>query len=108
MQEIREIGSNVQKIMQGCGLSASVVCEHLECTLNQYNAFLEGRMFLSFEQLETLAELFFVDVSTLFEVDVAEYQKNIVHYNGEFENPENLEGILDILEDYIWLRSVVV
>lgn len=105
MKEMRLIGNMVGKLAIENKYDDSYMCDFLECTKKQYQSFLSGRLFLTFEQLEKLANLFKITIEVLMNGDHCYYEKNIVHCMGEFENPDNREMILDIIDDYLSLRS---
>ena len=105
MKEMRLIGNMVRKLSKSIQYSEMEICKTIDCTLNQYYEFLDGRLFLSFEQLEKLAELFKVTVDDIMLGDSDYYEKNVVNCVGKFENTDNREMILDIIEDYLILLS---
>ena len=106
MKEMRLIGNMVRKLAKESNCSDTDICNTIDCTLNQYYEFLDGRLFLSFEQLEKLAQFFKVTVDEIMTGDSDYYEKNVVHCMGEFENTDNREMILDIIDDYLTLLSV--
>ena len=107
MKEMRLIGNMVQKLSKEREINDDSMCEKLDCTMNQYQSFLNGRMFLSFKQLEMLANYFGITIDSLLDGDCEYYEKNIVHCMGNFENLDNRETILDIIDDYLSLKTSV-
>ncbi len=105
MKEMRLMGNLVQKLSDDAKLDINFMCQHLDCTENQYHSFLSGRLFLSVNQLEKLASLFNITVDKLMDGDEECYERNIVHCMGEFEDSNNREKILDIIDDYLTLLS---
>ncbi len=105
MKEMRLLGNIVHKLSIEHGYDNDYMCKELDCTKSQYLSFLSGRLFLSFEQLTTLANLFSISVDDLMKGDNNYYEENYVHCMGEFENIENREMILDIIDDYLTLLS---
>ena len=63
--------------------------------------FLKGRAYISFEQLSLLATKLKVEVSSLLSGDEDGYNKAVVHCMNNFDNPNNRETILDIIDEYM-------
>lgn len=105
MKEMRLIGNMAQKLSETHQYSDEEICNSLDCTMEQYQSFLNGRVFLAFDQLEKLADLFKVTIEELLAGDNDYYEQNVVHCMGEFEDTNNREMILDIIHDYLTLIS---
>lgn len=105
MKEIRLIGNCIEKLIKEQGLCTKKVAKAIGVRDNSFQKVLNGRMFLSFEQLEQLAKLLSVTIEELLNGDLEHYNQTIVHCNGTFENEENREEILDIIDMYITLKE---
>lgn len=101
MQQIRMLGYRVQKISKACNVSPLELSEVIGCNEHQMNSFFKGRTYLSFDQLLLLADKLKVDVSVLLTGDEEGYNKEVVHCMNDFDNPNNREAILDIIDEYM-------
>ena len=104
MKELRLLGSMIKKL---CEEKHVCIENELSWTKDQAAAVFDGRVFPSFPELNRMAELFGVPVSEILQGDEAFYGKNVVHCMGAFENPENREKILDIIDDYLVLMDAI-
>lgn len=107
MKGMRMLGNMIQKLAQEQGKTLEDMSRLLECRTEQVRGVYKGLLFLSFSQLEKVAEYLGVTVNVLLEGDIDHYEKTVVHCVGEFTNPENREKILDIIDDYISLKNAV-
>lgn len=107
MEDLRLMGSMIQKLATENGDTPNQLSTILGCSQEAIIALYKGRMFLSFAQLEQLAEHFGVTVEALLTGDDAYYTQNVVHCMGKFEDPRNREEILDIIDDYLNLKASI-
>lgn len=101
MQQARMIGYRVQKYADSKQLSLLDLGAILECDVKQTKAFLKGRSFASFEQLVRLAQKLEISVSDLLTGDEEDYNNHVVHCMNGFQDNENREKILDIIDEYM-------
>lgn len=107
MKDMRILGNHIQQLAQDESKSEETICSLLNCTALQLQKVYKGLLFPTFEQLESLAEYFVLSVDALLDGNQAHYESTVVHCMGEFDHAENREMILDIIEDYLKLQSVV-
>lgn len=107
MKKMRILGDMIQKLVQEKEKTSDDISKILGCNIEQVEDIYKGRLFLSFSQLEKLAEYLGVTVDILLKGDIAHYEKTVVHCVGEFKNSENREKILDIIDDYLRLKNMV-
>ena len=101
MQQARMLGYRVKTIAESCNISPLELSKVIGCSESQLNIFFNGRAFLSFDQLTLLANKLKVEVSTLLTGDDLGYNKAIVHCMNDFDDPNNREAILDIIDEYM-------
>lgn len=101
MQQARMLGYRVQKIADSCKVSPLELSEVIGCNEIQMKSFLKGRSYISFEQLSLLANKFKVEVSSLLSGDDEGYNKAVVHCMNDFDDSNNRETILDIIDEYM-------
>ena len=101
MQQARMLGYRVQKIADSCNVSPLELSEVIGCNEIQMKSFLKGRAYISFEQLSLLADKLQIEVPSLLLGDDEGYNKAIVHCMNDFDDPNNRETILDIIDEYM-------
>lgn len=107
MKSMRMIGSYVEELAKRNNITAAYLGSVLNCPELFIKRFFKGRAFLTFPRLGVVADMFNVPLSNLIEGDEESYRKNVVNCNQEFDNDDNREIILDIIDDYIDLYEVV-
>lgn len=101
MQQARMLGYRVQKNADSCNVSPLELGKVIGCNELQMKSFFKGRAYISFEQLSLLAKKLKVEVSSLLSGDNEGYNKTVVHCMNDFDNPNNRETILDIIDEYM-------
>ena len=101
MQQARMLGYRVQKIANSCNVSPLELSEVIGCNEVQMKSFFKGRAYISFEQLSLLADALNVNVTSLLIGDEEGYNSSVVHCMNGFDNPNNREIILDIIDEYM-------
>ena len=107
MQEARMLGNYVEHLAAQKGLSISDLSKLLVCDERQVCSFLKGRAYASFEQLSTLAKALDTSVAVLLQGNEATYSASVVHCMNDFDNPQNREEILDLIDDYVDILEAV-
>lgn len=106
MQQARMIGNYVEHMAETNAVSNEDLCKLIGCGEYQLNSFFKGRSILSFSQLSKIASKLGVTVSQILKGDEDNYNKTVVHCMNEFDNVENREKILDIIDDYMDIYEV--
>ena len=101
MQESRMLGNYVSELAEKNNMSVSDLSKILDCSEKQVYSFIKGRSYASFKQLSGLAKTFNTTVGELLKGDKKTYDENVVHCMGPFNDTDNREKILDIIDDYI-------
>ena len=107
MKKARMLGNYTEYLATQRGLDVSHLSTLLSCTENQVQAFYKGRSFPSFNQLSELSEVLGTTPSALLTGDEKIYNETVVHCMNAFDNPENRENILDIIDDYMDIYNAV-
>ena len=107
MKQMRMLGNYVEHLAKRNNVTAIYLASVLNCSEIHIQRFFKGRAFLTFPQLGVIADMFNVPVSNLLEGDEESYKKNVVNCNQEFDNDDNREMILDIIDDYMDLYEAV-
>lgn len=98
MKHARMIGNYVEHLIKRKGFSNAEFAKYIGCDENQLNRFFKGMVLASYSQLSKMAEICDVSVCDILEGDEEEYNNS---FSDKFDNPENREIILDIIDDYI-------
>ena len=107
MKSMRMLGNQIQRLAQERDTPPQETGRILDCSEEQVFAIYEGRVFPSFDQLEKLAEVFQTTVGQLLDGDAEDYERSVVHCMGQFSDSQNREEILDIIDDYLTLKTAV-
>lgn len=101
MQQARMIGNFVEHIAATKSISDERLCSIIGCEARQLRSFYNGRSILSYPQISAVASELGVTVSQILSGDKNYYNKTVVHCMNEFDNENNREKILDIIDDYM-------
>lgn len=101
MKEARMLGNNIQNLAEKKGLSVSYLSSILDCDEHQVLELFKGRAYASFAKIKILAKELDTTVEELLKGDQKVYNSTVVHCMHEFEDEENREFILDIIDGYI-------
>lgn len=107
MKSMRTLGNMIQKLAKDEHVSNDELGKIIDCTDAQVEQLFKGRLFLPFDQLAAVAERFHVSLDTLMDGDMDYYRATIVDCMGSFSYDENREIVLDIIDDYLDLRSAI-
>ena len=108
MKQARMLGSYVEELAKRNNVPLVKLEEILNCDDHVLRRFFKGRIFASLSQIQVLANLLNVSVLDLLEGDEESYRTNVVSCNHEFDNDDNREIILDIIDDYVDLYDAVM
>ena len=108
MQEARMLGNYVGQLAERKGLSISDLSRILDCTEHQVHSFIKGRAYASFAQISKLAMELETSIDELLSGDERTYNATVVHCMNEFQNNDNRETILDLIDDYVDIVDAVL
>ncbi len=100
----RKLGANIAILMREAGISYEELATRLNFTLRDVSRLIEGRLLLPPRVLQEVADALGRTKEELLHCET----KNVLpelQYMKEFENPDNLDKILDLLDEYIELRE---
>ena len=102
----RKLGINVFELMQKAGISLENFAEQMEYSTKDVWNVIEGKKLLPPVELERIAKCLGTTKSEL-----VNYQTNgrlpELQYMKEFSNPENLDKILDLMDEYVECRECI-
>ena len=101
MKEARKLGNFIEQLAASKGLSTSQLGSILGCSENRVLALIKGRAYATFAQISSLASALGVSVQELLRGDEQHYQATVVHCMNEFQDQENREMILDLIDHYV-------
>ena len=107
MENLRVFGNMVEKLSDEKGINHNSLCENLNCTIDVLYGILKGCIVPTIDQINKLAEIFHIAPEILLAGDREHYEQTVVHCMHDFSNTSNREEILDIIENYATLASVL-
>lgn len=107
MREARMLGNYIDRLAKSEGLSISDLSRILDCSENQVLSLIKGRAFASFPQISRLASALGKGVGQLLAGDESGYNASVVHCMNDFQDPNNREMILDLIDDYVDIVDAV-
>lgn len=101
MHNARVMGNYIQSLAEQKHLKSSDLGTLLDCDERQIMMLYKGRAFVPFDKMKLLASKFGVTVSELLQGNEEHYNNTVVHCMNSFDNVNNREMILDIIDDYM-------
>lgn len=101
MQKARMLSNYVEYLADKKGLSFSDLGNAIGCDEQKVYSFVKGRSFASFSQISALAKLLGASVTELLSENLEHYNQTVVDCMNEFQDTQNREKILDLIDDYI-------
>lgn len=105
MQSTRMMGCFAKQLADEKNFTTEQLAENINCTTQQLEAFFTGRFLFPFSKVKTLSDILGVSVSKLIDGDGQMYNSYVVHCMGEFDDPEEREFILDLIDDYLDIKE---
>ena len=102
----RKLGVNIFELMQKADISCENLAERLGYTYRDVCRLTEGRLLLPPIELAKVAQELGTSKEALLSYD-SECSVPALQYLNEFDNPENLDRILDLLDEYVELREAI-
>ena len=107
MENLRVFGNMVEKLSNDREITHDTLREKLNCNVDVLYGLLKGYIVPTGDQLNKLAEIFKVKPDLLLAGDKEYYEESVVHCMHKFTSSSNREELLDIIENYATLASVV-
>ena len=100
MKPARVLGFNIMVAARKANISDAELGQLIGCSENDVKRIYAGRLYMSFQQLATIANHTNTNVSTLL-TNQEDYEKYQEQQCGKFSDHNNREKIFDIIDDYI-------
>lgn len=101
MRNARITGNFIEKRIAELHLDTIIVAKKLGYTNEQFCKLLKGYTLATYKQLVVLSGILETTVEKLLQGDREHYDKTVVHCMNSFDNTENREKILDIIDQYV-------
>lgn len=102
----RKLGVNISELMQKADISCENLAERLGYTYRDVCRLTEGRLLLPPMELGRIAQELGTTKENLLNYE-SECLVPALQYMKEFDNLENLDKVLDLLDEYVELRESV-
>ena len=107
MREARMLGNYVEHLAEERGLSISDLSRILDCSEHQVYGFVKGRNLASFAQISKLATALDMSIDNLLSGNNDIYNSSIVHCMNGFQDDNNREFILDLIDSYVDVADAI-
>ncbi len=102
----RKLGVNIRTCMLETNISLDNFARHLGYSIKDVWNVIEGKVIISPAELDKIASLLKTTKSELINHEADSLVPDL-QYIKEFSNPDNLDRILDLMDEYVELREVV-
>ena len=103
---IRKIGINIRMCMQEANISYKSFAKHFGYSVKDVWNVMEGKVIIPPVELEKIADFLNTTKSELINKESDSLIPDL-QYMKEFSNPDNLDKILDLMDEYVELKEVV-
>lgn len=107
MTHTRELGFAIRQRTASHPEREQQIQETLHITHQELQRLYAGRLFLTGSDLREVASICDVKPRELMQASQEEYDKNVVRYMTDFQDRENREKILDLIDAYIDAREAL-
>lgn len=102
----RRISVNIRTFMQKVNMSPEIFAERMGYSIRDTWRVLEGKVVLSPIELDRISSVLGTTKADLLLYD-ADYQIPELQYMKEFSNPDNLDKILDLMDEYVECKECI-
>jgi len=102
----RKLGVNIRTCMLEANISLDSFAKHLGYSIKDVWNVIEGKVIIPPVELDKIASLFETTKSELINRESDTLVPDL-QYMKEFSNPDNLDRILDLMDEYVELREVM-
>lgn len=102
----RKLGVNIYTSMQHAGISCKDFAEKLNYSYRDMRKIIEGRLMLPPAEIKKIADALNMKKSDLLHCENERVVPEL-QYMKEFSDPDNLDIILDILDDYVEIKETM-
>lgn len=107
MRKARKMGNYIQHLANENNVSSKQLAELLDFDVYDINRLFKGSILPSFAQIKKLSDFFHISIEELMAGNDDNYRRTVVHCMNKFDNEDNREEILDIIESYILISNSV-
>ena len=100
MSYTRQVGYLVSQAVEQDLEKKQQLLSALNMTPDELDKLCVGRLILSFEEEDQLAEILGIEIPNQLNYDANAYQ-SVIHCMTAFSNPHNLDIIMDFIDSYI-------
>ena len=98
----RILGDNIGELMRKEGIKPITIANKLNCSERDVWRIIEGKLLVIPEMLDKIAEILGTTPNNLLQLD-SELSIPNLECMEEFSNPDNLDRILDLIDEYVEL-----
>lgn len=102
----RKLGVNIRTCMLEADISPESFARHLGYSMKDVWNIIEGKVIIPPVELEKIASFLETTKHELINCE-SDYLVPDLQYMKEFSNPEHLDRILDLMDEYVELREVI-
>ena len=102
----RKIGANIYTFMQKAKFTPDDIADKMSYSLKDVWNVIEGKVMIPPVELEKLAMLLGVTKEEFISHEPERLVPNL-EFMKEFSNPDNLDKVLDLMDEYVELREAI-
>ena len=103
---VRQLGANIYTLMRKRNMAVPTLAERTGLSVRDVYRTIEGKLLLSPDVLQKLASALDTTPESLTSETLSEGITEL-EYMKAFKQPENLDKVLDILDDYVELKEAI-
>lgn len=107
MSYARELGYTIHQAVAGDFQKEHEIRSALNLSEFEAKRLYAGRLFLTSSDIKKVAGILNIPAKELVRIDTANYDKNVVHCMSDFNDRNNREKILDLINAYIDVREAL-
>ena len=101
MSYTRQVGYLVSQAVEQNLEKKQLLLSALDMTPSELDKLCVGRLILSYEEEDKLAEILDINIPNQLNYDDANAYQSVIHCMTVFSNPQNLDTIMDFIDSYI-------
>lgn len=103
---VRQLGANIYTLMRKQNMAVPSLAEKTGLSMRDVYRAIEGKLLLSPDALQSIASALETTPERLTSETISEGIPEL-EYMKAFKQPENLDKVLDILDDYVELKEAM-
>lgn len=105
MKQSRMIGNLIRNRAEEANITSAQLSKTAECSEDLIEMFLDGRALLSYEKLKRISQRLNISMNQILEGDEEEYNRTVVHCMNSFDDNNQREHILDLIDGYLDVKE---